>query len=152
MAGTVTLGKVLCGRYRIVKLIGEGGFGAVYKANDERFQATRVVAIKEMNDANLSASEREKALEDFRREANLLVQLNHPNLPLVSDFFEEGTMENRYLLPSILDLSTYILIVNLAHLLHCLITERWQRYRLHIILYLLRILGSRNGARYLWEH
>lgn len=91
MTGTVTVGKLLGGRYRIVKLIGEGGFGAVYQANDERFQAARVVAIKEMSDANLSASERDKALEDFRREANLLVQLNHPNLPQVSDFFEEGT-------------------------------------------------------------
>ncbi|MGZ6368614.1 MAG: serine/threonine protein kinase, partial [Ktedonobacteraceae bacterium] len=64
---------------------------AVYQADDERFQATRVVAIKEMSDANLSTIEREKALVDFRREANLLVQLNHPNLPQVSDFFEEGT-------------------------------------------------------------
>jgi serine/threonine protein kinase len=91
MTGTVTVGKLLGGRYSIVKLIGEGGFGAVYQANDERFQATRVVAIKEMSDAYLSASEREKALEDFRREANLLVQVNHPNLPQVSDFFEEGT-------------------------------------------------------------
>jgi len=90
MTGTVTVGKLLSGRYRIVKLIGEGGFGAVYQAHDERFQATRVVAIKEMSDVNLSASEREEALEDFRREANLLVQLNHPNLPQVSDFFEEG--------------------------------------------------------------
>ncbi len=91
MTGTVTIGKLLGERYRIVKLIGEGGFGAVYQANDERFQATRVVAIKEMSDAYLSASEREKALADFRREANLLVQLKHPNLPQVSDFFEEGT-------------------------------------------------------------
>jgi serine/threonine protein kinase/uncharacterized protein YggT (Ycf19 family) len=90
MAGTVTVGKLLGGRYRIVQLIGEGGFGAVYKANDERFQATRVVAIKEMSDANLSSSEREKAFKDFHREANLLVQLNHPNLPQVSDFFEES--------------------------------------------------------------
>jgi serine/threonine protein kinase/uncharacterized protein YggT (Ycf19 family) len=90
MIGTVTVGKLLGGRYRVVKLIGEGGFGAVYKANDERFQATRVVAIKEMSDANLGPSERERALVDFRREANLLVQLNHSNLPQVSDFFEEG--------------------------------------------------------------
>ena len=60
------------------------------KLDDKRFQATRIVAIKEMSDANLSVSEREKALVDFRREANLLVQLNHPNLPQVSDFFEEG--------------------------------------------------------------
>jgi len=90
MTATVTLGRLLGGRYLIVQPIGEGGFGAVYKAHDERFQATRIVALKEMSDANLSASERERALMDFRREANLLVQLNHPNLPQVSDFFEEG--------------------------------------------------------------
>ncbi len=90
MAETLTTGSLLSGRYRIVQLMGEGGFGAVYRANDERFQGSRDVAIKEMSDANLSPGEREQALEDFHREANLLVQLNHPNLPHVSDFFEEG--------------------------------------------------------------
>jgi len=63
MTGTVTVGKLLGERYRIVKLIGEGGFGAVYQANDERFQATRVVAIKEMSDAYLSASKEIKRLQ-----------------------------------------------------------------------------------------
>jgi serine/threonine protein kinase len=89
MAGTLTAGSLLSGRYRIVQLMGEGGFGAVYRATDERFQGARDVAIKEMSDAKLNSSERELALEDFRREANLLVQLSHPNLPHVSDFFEE---------------------------------------------------------------
>jgi serine/threonine protein kinase len=70
--------------------MGKGGFGAVYKAHDERFEAQRVVAIKEMSDAHLSPDERTQALKDFRQEANLLVQLTHPNLPAVSDFFEEG--------------------------------------------------------------
>ena len=113
MTGTVTVGKLLGGRYRIVKLIGEGGFGAVYKANDERFQATRVVAIKEMSDANLSASERERAFLDFRREANLLVQLNHTNLPQVSDFFEEGT--KAYLVMEFIEGETLEQVLEDAH-------------------------------------
>lgn len=46
MAGTLTTGSLLSGRYRIVQLMGEGGFGAVYRANDERFQGARDVAIK----------------------------------------------------------------------------------------------------------
>jgi serine/threonine protein kinase len=70
--------------------VGKGGFGAVYKALDERFQGQRVVAIKELSDSQVSPSEKAQALQDFRQEANLLVQLSHPNLPNVSDFFEEG--------------------------------------------------------------
>ena len=78
------------GRYRIVNMVGKGGFGAVYEATDERFQARRVVAIKELSDAQLSPPEKITAIQNFRREADLLVPLSHPNLPNVSDFFEEA--------------------------------------------------------------
>src|SRR5215469_787322 len=90
ITGALISGNLLSGRYRIVRLVGKGGFGAVYEARDERFQARRVVAIKEMSDGQLSPAERVQAIADFRREADLLVQLKHPNLPDVSDFFEEG--------------------------------------------------------------
>lgn len=90
MTGALVPGNLLSSRYRIVKLVGKGGFGAVYEARDERFQARRMVAIKEMSDASLSPAERIQAIRDFRHEADLLVQLKHPNLPDVSDFFEEG--------------------------------------------------------------
>jgi serine/threonine protein kinase len=95
ITGALLPGNLLGGRYRIVEMIGKGGFGAVYKATDERFQAKRIVAVKEMSDAQLSPAEKVKALQDFRNEANLLVQLRHPNLPNVSDVFEEG--EKAYL-------------------------------------------------------
>src|SRR5690242_10832635 len=90
ITGLQMAGSTLNERYRITEMIGKGGFGAVYKATDERFQSKRIVALKEMSDAQLNASEKAKALQNFRNEANLLVQLNHPNLPNVSDFFEEG--------------------------------------------------------------
>jgi serine/threonine protein kinase len=90
VTGALIVGNILGGRYHIVKLVGKGGFGAVYQARDERFQARRIVAIKEMSDGHLSPAERIQALRDFRQEADLLVQLKHPNLPDVSDFFEEG--------------------------------------------------------------
>ena len=89
VTGTLQVGNLLSGRYRIVRLVGKGGFGAVYEARDERFQR-RVLAIKEMSDAQLTPKERVQALQDFRREAELLVDLKHPNLPEVSDFFEES--------------------------------------------------------------
>lgn len=90
VTGELAPGTLLGGRYRNLGLLGQGGFGAVYKASDERFKSRRTVAIKEMSDANLTPSEKIRALEDFRQEADLLVQLKHANLPDVSDFLEEG--------------------------------------------------------------
>jgi serine/threonine protein kinase len=90
VTGALVVGNLLSGRYRIVRPVGKGGFGAVYEARDERFQARRMVAIKEMSDSQLTPTERIQAIRDFRHEADLLVQLKHPNLPDVSDFFEES--------------------------------------------------------------
>src|SRR5215467_10795167 len=90
VTGELAVGTLLGGRYRNLGLVGQGGFGAVYKASDERFKSRRTVALKEMSDANLTPAEKARALDDFRQEADLLVQLKHFNLPDVSDFFEEG--------------------------------------------------------------
>jgi serine/threonine protein kinase len=38
-------GQLLSGPYRVVRLRGKGGFGAVYKAHDEHFEAQRVVTM-----------------------------------------------------------------------------------------------------------
>jgi serine/threonine protein kinase len=89
ITGALQSGQQLSGRYRVVRIVGKGGFGAVYEATDARFQARRVVALKEMSDAQLNPMERATAIQNFRNEADLLVPLSHPNLPHVSDFFEE---------------------------------------------------------------
>ncbi|HQY92780.1 protein kinase, partial [Caldilinea sp.] len=69
-------------RYRIHHLLGRGGMGAVYLAEDLNL-AARPVAIKE----NLNNDE--EAQRQFRREAVLLAHLRHPNLPQVIDYFLE---------------------------------------------------------------
>src|SRR5579875_752712 len=76
------------GRYRIEKLVAAGGMGAVYRAIDTRFD--RPCAVKEMLDEFRSESERAQAVEWFSREATLLLDLNHPCIPRVRDFFVEG--------------------------------------------------------------
>ena len=76
------------GRYKIEKLIAAGGMGAVYRAMDTRF--TRPCAVKEMLDEFRSESERAQAAEWFKREATLLLDLNHPCIPRVRDFFAEN--------------------------------------------------------------
>ena len=89
--GALQQGDMLGGRYRVVRLVGKGGFGAVYEAADERLQGQRIVAVKEMSDTHLSAAEKAQAIQDFLQEATLLGKLHHAHLPNVSDFFEEGS-------------------------------------------------------------
>ncbi len=70
-------GDILDQRYRVVKLLGEGGFGAVYRVWDLRLSYPR--ALKE----NLDTST--EARRQFTREAQILTALSHPNLPKVID-------------------------------------------------------------------
>jgi serine/threonine protein kinase len=79
------------GRYQVIGLLGQGGMGAVYLAKDmELFE--RLCVIKQMQLLFASQTERKKAESDFRREAELLVQLNHPghpHIPEIYDYFIE---------------------------------------------------------------
>ena len=72
-------GEVINNRYRIVKMLGQGGFGAVYRAWDTSFNMP--CALKE----NLET--RPEAQRQFEREARMLRGMKHPNLPLVTDYF-----------------------------------------------------------------
>ena len=72
-------GQIINDRYRIVKPLGRGGFGAVYRAWDTLLE--RPCALKE----NLDVSE--EAQNQFLREAKILAKLDHPNLPRVTDYF-----------------------------------------------------------------
>ena len=77
----VLVGTVLEGAYRITRLIGEGGMGAVYEAVQLRLN--KRVAIKLM--ARDLASNR-AALARFHREAEITSHLGHPHLVNVVDF------------------------------------------------------------------
>ena len=85
----VKIGSVLDGRYRLMSLLGQGGGGAVYLAEDmELFN--RPVAVKEMVDQFTSQAERDAAVARFAQEAKMLVTLSHPNLPDLRSYFTEG--------------------------------------------------------------
>ncbi|HEX2349785.1 MAG TPA: serine/threonine-protein kinase [Ktedonobacterales bacterium] len=70
---TLAKGVMLDGRYRIEKLIGNGGYASVYKALDTTHNVVR--AIKEVTDPDKGVQ------EQFRLEADLLITYHHPNIP-----------------------------------------------------------------------
>ena len=69
------------GRYRITKLLGRGGMGAVYQAR--QIELDREVAIKVLPHI-MNAADPE-ALTRFKREATVMARLNHPNIVTVYD-------------------------------------------------------------------
>jgi serine/threonine-protein kinase len=83
-------GEILHSRYRAIKVLGCGGFGAVYLAEDIQ-QNNAEVAVKAMFDnPNWTATERAQNIQSFQEEASLLRSLSHPNLPKVFDVFADG--------------------------------------------------------------
>jgi serine/threonine protein kinase/tetratricopeptide (TPR) repeat protein len=76
--------------YTFLSLIGAGGNGEVYLAQDQRLD--RQVAIKVLSPHLLTD---ERARRRFRREALTLSRLNHPNIATIHDF--ESTEDRDFL-------------------------------------------------------
>jgi serine/threonine protein kinase len=76
---TLNQGQLLRERYRIIEPLGHGGMGSLFRAVDENLGVE--VAVKE----NLFTID--DYARQFRREATILANLRHPNLPRVSDHF-----------------------------------------------------------------
>ncbi|OQX61250.1 MAG: protein kinase [Anaerolinea sp. 4484_236] len=85
-------GDTLKERYEIRRVIGQGGMGRVYLADDTRLTG-RLCAVKSVfYDLSLPDKVLAQTREQFKREATVLARLDHPNLPKVSDYF---SVENR---------------------------------------------------------
>ncbi|MEA3334455.1 MAG: serine/threonine-protein kinase [Chloroflexota bacterium] len=93
MPAPFAVGTVLRSRYKITELVGQGGMGAVYKAEDLRLEG-RLCAVKEiLPDFSAFPDELEQMQDQFYREASILARLDHPNLPKVSDYFSSEERE-----------------------------------------------------------
>ena len=77
------LGQTLGGKYKVIRLLGEGGMGSVYEGEQQLGTAIRKVAVKTLHthlshDANIKAR--------FEREVGTIAELEHPNTIQVYDF------------------------------------------------------------------
>jgi len=76
----------IAGRYQVVRKLGAGAFGTVYKAKDKRLE--RMVAIKTIRLEGLAASQAgfKEMLERFEREAKTAAKLKHPGIVTIYDY------------------------------------------------------------------
>ena len=82
------LGRVLADRYRIVKLLGSGGMGSVYRA--EHIHMKKLVAVKILHRHMTTNAE---VVARFEREAVAAGRIEHPNVATATDFgkLEDGS-------------------------------------------------------------
>jgi len=83
------VGRLLAGRYRLEKKIGEGGMGAIYKA--VHTEMGRICAIKLLT---LLSPGNDDALARFKREAKMASSIDNPHAVTIYDFGqnEDGTL------------------------------------------------------------
>ncbi|EFA70884.1 serine/threonine protein kinase [Cylindrospermopsis raciborskii S07] len=92
VCGHDKFGEILRNRYRVLRLLGEGGFSKTYAAEDvDRLDAPCV--IKQFFPQVQGTVERAKAAEFFKEEAYRLYELgeNHSQIPRLLAYFEQGS-------------------------------------------------------------
>jgi serine/threonine-protein kinase len=103
------VGKVILGRYRIVRHLADGGMGAIYLARNEGAAGfVRPVVIKCLLPSRV---DNEAMLQLFMREARIMSSLRHPGIVGVIDFAEEDGM--------------HVMVMEYVHGFHL---GRWHRF------------------------
>lgn len=88
MRPPLPVGSVLQNRYRILSILGQGGFGRTYLGEDQgRFNER--CALKELTPAQGGEYALDKSKELFQREAQILYQIQHPQIPQFRATFEQ---------------------------------------------------------------
>jgi len=82
------------GRYKLSRMLGAGGMGRVFLAEDNTMDSN--VVVKEMLPLYATDKDRDYMVNRFHEEAKLLFRLKHLHLPRVTDCFEEN--ESLYLI------------------------------------------------------
>jgi len=84
-------GDSIAQRYQIIQILGSGGTGTTYAAQDQT--TGQKVALKALSLVGMTDW---KVLELFEREAKVLACLNHPAIPKYLDYFQVETSQNHW--------------------------------------------------------
>jgi len=79
---------IIDNRYEVKEKLGQGGFGSVYRVYDKKMEidkAIKILSEEVVNDRAVMAS--------LRREAQIMVRLNHPAIVRIFDFNDNGTIK-----------------------------------------------------------
>jgi serine/threonine protein kinase len=86
----LSAGMIIAERYQLAELLGAGGSSSTYRAiriEDGTSVAIKILSLRHLNDW--------KQLELFEREAKVLAQLHHPQIPKYLEYFHVDTPDNR---------------------------------------------------------
>ncbi len=89
MQPAIPLGTLLQKRYRVTKVLGQGGFGRTYLAQDTAC-FDELCVLKEFTPNERGRDSLKKARELFQREAKTLHRVSHPQIPSFRANFEEA--------------------------------------------------------------
>jgi len=81
-------GEVVEGKYRVIKLLGEGGMNRVYLVESQ--QGGKQYAMKVSRDPSELQSSQQEIYNQFLAEIAILTTIKHSHLPTVSDYFSSG--------------------------------------------------------------
>ncbi|HBL11792.1 MAG TPA: serine/threonine protein kinase [Cyanobacteria bacterium UBA11162] len=78
-------------RYRVLRMLGQGGFGATFLAQNESLPGHPCCVIKQLRPATTTSQVLEMAQKLFEREARTLGKIgNHPQVPQLLDYFQDN--------------------------------------------------------------
>jgi hypothetical protein len=107
MQPPISIGTILQNRYRVLQVLGQGGFGRTYLVADQgRFN--EYCALKEFIPPQTSDYALGKSKELFDREASVLYQIQHPQVPQFRAVFEED--QRLFLVQDYVEGKTYSLL------------------------------------------
>ncbi|MBF1988176.1 serine/threonine-protein kinase [Fischerella thermalis] len=141
MQPPISAGTVLQNRYKIIQILGQGGFGRTYLAEDQR-RFNEFCAIKELIPNTVDPVAWQKAQELFLREATILYQIQHPQVPQFRERFEQD--QRLFLVQDYVAGKTYRSLLDERKAVGSAFTEQEVLQLMHSLLPVLEHIHSRG--------